>query len=913
MIRASICLLIVVASALFAVPLAPQSSPAIISALPSFNPYRFDPNGTQYAFNSTVANLDVYTRLNATVGGNCSFGTSCNITWFNSLSSTVTGLPILDTGFHFNLTGSSLRETVNYTLNVPKGTGASTYLRFQWNGTVGAGMGARYLVSNSTSATNADPSKIRTSVFRPATANQTGTFFGSNSAGPTGGSPVSCGQNDECFDITNLVGYNITLTFLFNSTLAPSGHLRVSAENIEVVSMGFSSAAFSHSMSVDTNPAQIDHDARLVVSYNTTASYPKPHSNQTLVHKWSTTLLSLFSPAEYTSENFTLSSTQINSPTFLSNHLFAQGPCIAQGLVQCTSVHFLSVNVTDLPPATSQNVLAKAQSANALTSVTTGLGSVDTNYWTPGENITVRVRNTSGVNVTGTQKAFLEPVPSSGPAPVNVTLSFRAPIGSANYTLSIPTTAIVTPLGPWTLTVTFLNGYDFGIKSHDVTIDELQVNSGSSASGGVGSSSSIAVSGRISYLSNPASQPVNCNVGIFAIGQGTGLLISSTPSNAGLYISNITSVVGVGSPQQPVIMYFTLANRNASIKYDANITIDHEWYPGISHGVNVTIPLVQSSIDNGNDFQFTPLTYSLHALITQNGVQLTLQSLATKNTVVVHMTPGDPDSGVPFLRQHFGQFKITLQAKDKTNHILESPPPSVESPPYAYLLYTPVLPSQLLAFKSTTTSSNGSFSASLNSSQLVGVENLRLIVLARDSNGIALGDAEKDPTVFSDSTSLTPTGDIPSSVAVQESVTATLHLKSNSTTLVTKIIVNLNLTGPATIPPQTKTITIQPGGTTDATFTFTAPSKTGVYTLTFWTPQYGRTGAPLLSKTLVVSVISTTLQVIVPAAIGIAVAAIIVVIYMKRKQPSGEQETTEETKTKSTGSTKKADSQPRNP
>jgi len=196
--------------------------------------------------------------------------------------------------------------------------------------------------------------------------------------------------------------------------------------------------------------------------------------------------------------------------------------------------------------------------------------------------------------------------------------------------------------------VTFLNGYDFGIKSHDVTIDELQVNSGSSASGGVGSSSSIAVSGRISYLSNPASQPVNCNVGIFAIGEGTGLLISSTPSNAGLYISNITSVVGVGSPQQPVIMYFTLANRNASIKYDANITIDHEWYPGISHGVNVTIPLVQSSIDNGNDFQFTPLTYSLHALITQNGVQLTLQSLATKNTVVVPMTPATRIRGFRF-------------------------------------------------------------------------------------------------------------------------------------------------------------------------------------------------------------------------------------------------------------------------
>ncbi len=911
MIRASICILLVVASALFAVPLAPQSSPAIISALPSFDPYHFDPNGTQYAFNSTVANLDIYTHLNATVGGNCSFGTSCNITWFNSLNSTVTELPIPETGFHFNLTGPSLRETVNYTLNVPKGTGASTYLRFEWNGTVGTGTGARYLVSNSTSATNADSSKIKTSVFRPATANQTGTFFGSNSTGPNGGSPLSCGRNDECFDITSLVGYNITLTFLFNSTsAAATGHLRVSARNIEVVSMGASSPAPSHSMNVDTNPAQIDHDARLVVSYNSTVSY-KSHLNQTLVHRWSTTLLSFYSPAAYTSEIFTLGINQINSPAFLSNHLFAQGPCTTQGLVHCTAVQFFSVNVTDLAPSTSQDVLVKAQSNNALASLTTGLGPVDTNYWTPGENITVRVRNTPGVNVTGTQVGLLEPVPSLGPAPPNVTLSPTAPVGSANYTMEIPTTA--NPLGSWILTVTFLNGYDFGIKTHNITIDELQVNSGSSTNGGVGSSSSIAISGKISYLSNPASQPINCNVGIFAIGKGTGLLTSSVPSNAGLYISNITSVVGVGSPQQPIIMYFTLVNRNASIKYDANVTIDHEWYPGATHGVNVTIPLVPGSIDNGNDFEFTPLTYSLQALVTPNGVQLTLQSLATKSTVVVHMTPGDQESGVPFLRQHFGQFKITLHAKDKTNHVLESPLPYAESPPYAYLLYTPVLPGQLLGSSSTTTSTDGSFSASLDSNQLVGVKNLRIIVLARDSNGVVLGDAEKDPTIFSDSTSLTPTGDIPSSASVRESVTATLHVKSNATTLVTKIIVNLNVTGPSIVPTQTKTITIQPGGTSDATFTIPALAKTGVYTVTFWTPQYGRTGAPLLSRTLVVSVISTTLQIIVLPAIGIAVAAIIVIVYTRRKQPSGEQETTEKTKTRSTGSTRKADSQPRNP
>ncbi len=911
--RASICLFLVVASALFAVPFTPQSNPLVSSSLPSFNPYRFDPNGTQYAFNSTVADLDIYTHLNATVGGNCSFGTNCDIAWFSALNSTVTGQAIPETGVHFNLTAAGIRETVNYTLTVPQGSGTSILLRFQWNGTVGAGTGARYLVSNSTSPTNSDPSKIKTSVFRPSTANQTGTFFGSNSPGLNGGPPLPCGRSDECFDITNLVGYNITLSFLFNSTATATGHLRVSASNVEVVSMSTSSAASSHSMSVDTNPAQIDHDARLVISYNSTVSYPKPHTTQILVHKWGTTLLSFYSPTSYASEIYTLGTTQINSGTFLSNHLFAQGTCTAQGLVRCTSVRLFSVNVTDLAPSISQNVLVTAQSANALTSITTGIGSVDTNYWTPGENMTVRARNTPGVNVTGTQVGILEPVPSSGPAPLNVTLSVTAPIGSANYTIAIPAT--FTPLGPWTLTITFSNGFDFGIKTHDITIDELQVNSGSTTMGGVGSASSIGVSGRISYLSNPAFQPVNCNVGVFAIGQGTGPLTNTGQNNGGLYISSIASVVGVGSPRQPIIMYITLRN-NGTLNFDANLTIDHEWSPGATHGVNVTIPLKQASIngiDNGNDFQFTPLTYSLQALVTANGIQLTLQSLATKAMVVVSMTRGTTESAVPSMRDHFGQFKITLKAKDKTNHVLESPLPSLESPPYAYLLYSPLLPSQLLAYTTTTTtSSNGDFSASIDSSHLVGVKRVRVIVLARDVNGIVIGDANRDPTVFFDSTSLTPTVDVPGSVAVQESVAATLHLKSNSTKLVTRVTVNLNITGPASVPLQTKTITIQPGATNDLIFSFTAPSKTGFYTMTFSTPQYGPAGAPLLSKTLVVSVVSTTLQIILLPAIGIAVAAIIVIVYTRRKQPT-EGSATEKTKTRSAGTTKKADSPSRNP
>ena len=887
------------ASALLAVPSSSQTQPSRTETLPSFNLFHADPNGTLYAFNSTVSNLDLYTKANATIGGNCAFGSSCNITWFDALNNTA-GLPIPESGFHFNLTGPSLKETVNYTLTVPKGPGALTYLRFQWNGTVGPGTGTRYIVSNSTSNIDTDPRNIKTNVIRPS--NLTGTFFGSNSSSSTGGLPLPCGRTDECFDITGLIGFNITLIFLFNSTA--TGSLRVSVSNVEVASMGLLKQAVSHSMSVNPgSETDIIHNGRLEVSYNATVPYT---SNQSLIHLWQMVLLSIYLPVTYTANNFTLGQYQINSPSFLSNHTFAQGPCASQGLVHCARSVFFSVNITDLPPASQQNIMVEAHSNNALTSITTGLGPVDTDYWTPGDNMTVRAINSPGVNVTGRQIALLEPAPNlNGPVPINVTLSTSAQVGSVSYTIAIPTS--VSPLGSWALTLTFTNGFDYGIKTHPITIDEIQVNSGVSVTGGVGKDASIDLSGKLSYLSSTSLPLNNCNVGIFAIGQGTTRLPANSPSpSTGLYISNVTSVVGVGSPQQPIIMYFSLVNPNATNTYDANVTIDHEWYPGATHGVNVTIPLTPTNIDNGNNFQFTPVTYSLRALITQNGIQLTLQSLATKSQITLNMTPGVEGSAVPFLREHFGNFKITVHAKNTSTQAVETPFPSVESPPYAYLLYTQVLPSQLLAYNSTVTAtSDGSFRGTLPTNQLVGVKELRVIVLARDFNGIVLGDETRDPTVLSDSSILQPTADLPSSVAVQQSVDVTLHLKSDAVSLVTHLTVNLDFTGPATIPTQTSSVTIQPGTTVDVKFKFTAPSSTGTYTMTFSSPEYGGTGSPLLAKTVVVSLVSSTLQVIIPAVVGLVAAAIIATVYYnKRRRPEVETEASEKTRPKTTSSPK---------
>ncbi len=863
-----------------------------------------------------MSNLDLYTRANATIGGN-----DGNVTWFSALNSTVSGQPIPETGFHFNLTGPSLRETVNYTLNIPGGFGTSTFLRFQWNGTVGPGTSARYLVLNSTSNTNTDPTKIVTNVFRPG--NHTGTFFGSNSSSSTGGVPLACGPTEECVELTRYVGLNITLEFLFNSTSTasiPPQRLKVTVSNVEVASIEPPTQAISHSLTVNPNdPTQIDHDGRLLITFNSTITYQRPSSNQPLNHTWDTVLLSFYLPKTYRSINVTLGTTQIDNytspqPRFFATHGFAEGACTTQGIVQCTGSIFFSVNATGFEEGIGRTVLVKALSTNALTSIATALGGADTDFWTPGDNMTVRVINSPGVNVTGTQVALLEPTPNSnGIIPLNVTLSTTARAGTANYTITIPSSVL--QLGNWILTLTFANGFDYGSKTHDITIDEIQVGPGLSASGGVGTATTINVAGKLSYLSD-SSAARNTNVTTFAIGRGAGtsLLTRTAPPASGLYISNITTVVGVGSPQQPIIMYFALVNPNAtqSTQYDANITIDHEWYPDQTHGVNVTIPLV--NIDNGNNFLY-PITYSLAARLTSNGIQLTLQSLTTKAQLTVNMTPGVGASAVPFLRQHFGYFKITLHAKIKATGTLETPLPAIESAPYAYLLYTPTLPSRLLAYSSTTpTSVDGSFSASLVSNQLLGVKKLQVIVLARDANGIVLGDESRDPTVFSDSSVLQPSADSPSSVAVQQTVTTTLHLKSNSTSLVTSLTVNLDITGPTTLPTQTSSVTIQPRATADVKFTFTAPSSSGKYAITFSSPQYGGTGQPLLSKTLVVSVVSSNLQIIIVVALGLVAAAVIVSIYVRGRQPPAETETPEKTRPKTTGSPKsKADDRSRNP
>jgi hypothetical protein len=81
---------------------------------------------------------------------------------------------------------------------------------------------------------------------------------------------------------------------------------------------------------------------------------------------------------------------------------------------------------------------------------------------------------------------------------------------------------------------------------------------------------------------------------------------------------------------------------------------------------------------------------------------------------------------------------------------------------------------------------------------------------------------------------------------------------------------------------------------------FKAPSTPGQYALSVSSPQYG--GGPLAGQTLQVTILQSNLQILIPAAIGIVAAIIILGVYLVKKQP----ETIEtQEKTKPAGSKSK--------
>src|SRR6266702_4806834 len=187
----------------------------------------------------------------------------------------------------------------------------------------------------------------------------------------------------------------------------------------------------------------------------------------------------------------------------------------------------------------------------------------------------------------------------------------------------------------------------------------------------------------------------------------------------------------------------------------------------------------------------------------------------------------------------------------------------------------------------------------LKSDSILAAKQLVIFALARDSRGIVLTSNPQD-TGVSDSTILQSTLDSIAPVAEGSSVTATLHLKSNSTKFAEIITIDLYIQGAGKQAEQTG-ISIAPGASQDVPMSFKAPSTPGQYALSISSPQYN--GGPLATQTLQVTILQSNLQILIPTAIGIVAAIIILGLYLVKRQP----ETKDiEEKTKPAGSKPKA-------
>jgi hypothetical protein len=158
----------------------------------------------------------------------------------------------------------------------------------------------------------------------------------------------------------------------------------------------------------------------------------------------------------------------------------------------------------------------------------------------------------------------------------------------------------------------------------------------------------------------------------------------------------------------------------------------------------------------------------------------------------------------------------------------------------------------------------------------LGARKLVFFVLGQDSNGVTITTQDKSTP---ESTILQATIDSVPTATQGQSITMTLHLQSNSSILNMNITVGLNVDG---LAKGVSSVYISHGSKIDVPFTFAAPSGLGVHTFTFFSSEYG---APLITGTIQVSVLQSSLQVIIPAIIGLAAAIVILLFFLFRKKP----------------------------
>jgi hypothetical protein len=759
---------------------------------------------------------------------------------------------------------------------------------FDFFGTITRGTNATYAIFNGTQA-----------IQPPVTFTVLGDF-------PTVGT-ARCPEI-FCIPVTRYVGYKLTLSFIFawNGTELPG--MSADVGEIEVASIGnlipsCVAPVICHFMQQDqSNSSSINHTAKLSsVSYNNTlTTHVQPGNVSTTRLWWNIEAISIYYPVGYNITQVKLNNTQVY-------HALPEVPLEKDHCspgTACTE-SLIALNITDFTPSGAihnSTITIISTTPNSILRVTTLSGGVPTRFFTSGDQIGIKVVNSpSVVNASIPQQTGQLNI--TFPQPLSIQTSPTTTLSGGVFNFNLPSDC--GPSGElcardWNFSAVFTSGFDLGIKSGTFRIDSLQV----SFTGSTGGNNALSIQGRLTY-GNATKKASGVNVTMFAIDRGTPVNTpittnQTTISSTRLYISNVTIVNPVFTQGQPLIMLFTVVNPDSVQLYNATVTIGHEWPGPQPHNMSVTFSLHPG--DALDDLPFNsnaPQTYKATILFTGTGVQVTLSNLRTSpNSIPGSMTPGT--SPVLPNRPHAGLFNITLTSK--IGNTTQTPSSFIISPLYAYVASS-LAPSRYLSASNViTTDLNGNFSATINSHFLLGAKNLVVFLLARDATGIGLVN-NLSSIALTDSTTLLSTTDSIGTAVKDQTVTATLHLTSNSTKITEVITVNLVLQGngmsPQTVGTKTR-VTIPPGESQTVTLTFPAPSTVGSYTLTFSSPEYG---GPLTSQTLKVTILQSNLQILIPAAIGIVAAIIILGFYLVRRQPeTGE---TEE-KTKPAGSKPKA-------
>ena len=856
-------------------------------------------NGTRTAFNYTYSQAILYTTASATSPREfpASNFTGISNTYLSSVHRTLDNSTIPNTGFRFSLTSANLtqgKEELNWTLTVPQFNCvgcSSVSVAFNFFGNLTRGTNATYTLSP------LSPPNGTVIASHPYTS------VGAFPSAPTVGCP-----EDVCIDVTKYRGYNVTLSFSFGWTFSnESRGMFAEIGEVVVASIGSFIPSSSNFMQQDPSDSSlIRHTTDLFrIKYNNTlTTYVQPGNVSTPKLWWQNEVISIYYPTGYQIKQVSLNGTLI-SPS-LPKVPFETEKCVAG--TNC-SQSLIALNMTDFRiTSLNSTITIISTTPNSISQLGTLSGGLATQFFTSGDQLSVKVTNQPSI-VNAPTSLQTGTLTITFPSALSIPPGIISTATGGVYDFALPSDCGASGqlcARSWTFSAVFTSGFDLGNATGTFRIDSLQV----SFTGSTGGSNSLTVTGRLAYGNGTIASGVNA--ALFAIDRGTPVnrpvtYDQTTVSPTTLYISNVTLVNGVFAQGQPLIILFTVVNPDTSQPYNATVTIEHEWPGPQAHGMSVTFSLFPGDLLSDLPFNATgPQTYKAAILFTGTGVQVKLTNLRTfSNYMNGTMTSGT--SPVVPNRPHAGLFNITLTSV--LHNSPQTPASFILSPLYAYVSSS-LAPSRYLSPSNViTTDSNGDFSATISSNFLLGAKNMTVLLLARDATGIGLVN-NLSTVGLTDSTILISTTDSIGAVARDQTVTATLHLKSNSTKITEVITVNLILQANG-MPPETnatKPVTISPGDSQTVTFTFSAPSTIGSYTLTFSSPEYG---GPLTSQTLQVAILQSNLQILIPAAIGVVAAIIVLGVYLIRGKPLEEAE--EKTKTKPAAGSTKTRPAPANP